>query len=181
MTKEEYIKRLTQQLNYYAGDHESIINYQTIIEEMLDEGHNMDEVVDKLGRPAVLADEIAEEFKLNYTTQTIKATTMPSWAKTVLIVIGALILVPFLLSLVFGAVGTSLSLIVGIIFFLFGVFDTSGFMGVSGVTPLFKGLSIATSIAALISCLIITYFIIYWVIALIKYVFSKFNTNRGGL
>lgn len=103
MTKEEYIKRLTQQLNYYAGDHESIIiNYQTIIEEMLDEGHNMDEVVDKLGRPAVLTDEIAEEFKLNYTTQTIKATTMPSWAKTVLIVIGALILVPFLLSLSLG-------------------------------------------------------------------------------
>lgn len=175
MNKQEYMERLAHHLGYYQGDHAELLsNYDSIIDELIDEGLTMDDVIQKLGRPAVLAEEIAEEFDLPMTEQMRKSTTMPSWAKTLLIVVGLIILVPSLLSIVLGAVGTLLSISIGMIAFLFGgVFTTASIWAIPTLTPLFKVVTTITALAAIVSSLIITYFALYWGSHLFKWLLKK--------
>ncbi|NLW15519.1 MAG: DUF1700 domain-containing protein [Erysipelothrix sp.] len=182
MTKEEYLKRLKEQLNYYQGDHSEIIsNYETIIDELIDEGHTMQDVISKLGRPGILADEIAEEFDLVYTEKTIQKTSMPGWAKVILILMALIVVIPVILSMVMGLVGTLMSIIVGIIFFLFGRNFTGGSIWGNSMGSGYRILATGTSIMGIISAIIITYFIVYLATYIIRTIVNNIrNTKTGG-
>lgn len=182
MTKQEYLSRLLHQLQYYEGDHSDILaNYDSIIDELLNEGLTMDEINEKLGRPGTLVEDIAQEFNLVYTEQTKKNTTLPNWAKTLLIVMLFIILIPTIFSLVFGSIGTLVSILVGVIYFLSsGVFGPGSAWMMENTSTAYRLGGTITAIAGLISCIIITYFIIYWSVRLIKYIIEKIKTSSHG-
>lgn len=175
MTKQEYIQHLSRQLSYYQGNHQDIIdNYSDIIDELLDEGLTMQDIIQRLGRPASLVEEIADEFNLQYTEQTIKETSMPRWAKILLITVLMIILIPSILSIVFGAVGTLLGLALGVISILFGgVFSAGALWNFTGLSTGFKLIGTLTGVMAIITCLIITYFIIHYAIRLVRYCVTR--------
>lgn len=182
MTKHEYMKQLKHQLSYYEGDHSELLsNHDSIIDELLNEGLSMDDVLEKLGKPSVLTEDIAEEFNLKVTEQVRKETSLPSWAKLLLIVMILMIVIPVILSFVFGTIGTLLALVIGMVVFLFGgVFATASLWSVTGLTFGFKLLATVTSFAASISSLILTYFAIYWGIKVIKWLVRKFKESTKG-
>lgn len=181
MTKEQYVSRLREQLKYYEGDHEDIIsNYDTIIDELIDEGCDMQDVIARLGRPGVLADDIAEEFGFAYTQQTIQSTTMPLWARNLLIIVALIIIIPTVLSLVFGVAGSLIGVVIGIILFLFGgIFTTTSLWG-STLSLGYKTLITATGVLGIISSLIMTYFVIYWFVRLVKLIIASLKTAPQG-
>lgn len=180
MNKSEYIRRLAQQLSYYEGNHQDILeNYDSIIDELTDEGLSMQEIISKLGRPGSLAEDIAEEFELTYTEETKRNISMPQWAKRLLIIVGILILIPSILSLVFGLTRTLISIFIGVLsFFTFGIFSANSLWTVSGLSTGFKTLSTMTALAGIISVIIITYFIIHWSMRLIQYIVQSLR-NTG--
>lgn len=183
MNKEEYISRLRNHLNYYLGDHTEIINnYEIIIDELIDEGHTMQDVVTQLGRPEVLAEEIAAEFNLVYTPQTLKSTSLPSWARTLLIIVALIFVGPLIFSLVFGILGTLITIIVSSIVLMFGG-GINGFniWSLSGLSTNYKLLATITGAFGILSSLILTYFVIFWAIRGVKYLVSLFQKiNKGG-
>lgn len=183
MTKTEYMDRLSHQLQYYEGNHQEILeNYDGIVDELIDEGLSMEEIVSRLGKPSELAEEIAQEFQLNITEQTRKSTTLPQWAKYVLIGIGFLMVIPFIISLVLGAVGTLLAVVVGFVVFLFrGLFTSVSLWSLPSLSYNFKLLTSLTGLMGLVSISIMTYFLINWSIRLIKWFITKVKTlSQGG-
>lgn len=181
MNKTEYIRRLAQQLAYYEGDHRDILdNYDNIIDELIDEGLSMQDIISKLGRPGSLAEDIAEEFQLTYTEEAKQNTSMPHWAKRLLILAGILIFIPTVLSIVFGISRAFIGIIIGVIsFFTFGIFSPNSLWNISGLSIGFRVLSTLTALTGIISALIITYFIFNWVLRLIRYiVISLRNTGE---
>ncbi|MGL4382487.1 MAG: hypothetical protein ACRCTA_02095, partial [Bacilli bacterium] len=65
MNKDEYLKRLITSLRKYEtkGIYEIMADYEQIIDEILiDNNDDFNEVINKLGYPEILAEEIAIEF-----------------------------------------------------------------------------------------------------------------------
>lgn len=116
---------LTTEYNVNPEELEKIIeDYRLTVETIIDETGDEKNVVDQLGAPRVLAEEIAQEFKFtkkpvseastweqqkNETDlkDTIKksVSTVPTWVKVVAIVVCALILLPTVASIVGIAIG----------------------------------------------------------------------------
>lgn len=183
MTKQEYLNRLRDQLRYYEGNHQDIIlDYDAIIDELTDEGLTMQDIIKRLGSPSVLADAIAEEFGLIYTQQTIKSTTMPLWARNVLIIAALVLIIPVIFSMVFAVVGSLVGVVVGILALLIGGIFATGGLWASSASLGYKLLLSGTGVLGLISALIITYFVIYWSTVLVRYLISLArNVKQGGL
>lgn len=185
MNKDEYLQRLYHQLSFYDGNINEIMrNYEGIINELLDEGLSMDEIIRKLGRPAELAEEIAQEFELQYTEAYIRETTIPSWAKTLLIIFALIIGGPFIFGLVMALIGMIIGifsgivgLIIGAFFLIFNIWDWQN------ATTVFKIFGSLTAIFGTLSLSIILYYIIYFSIKCIQWIFEKIkqgiNQIRG--
>ncbi|MGL5042315.1 MAG: DUF1700 domain-containing protein [Culicoidibacterales bacterium] len=174
MNKAEYLRRLDDYLRSYDGNTQEILdNYRTIIEELLGEGLSMKEIVERLGSPSSLCDEIVAEFNLTYN----KKTAMPLWAKVILIVIALIFALP-LMSLVISLIFTVISVCVGAIFLIGGLLFAA--VGASlvvwfenDVSLLVKILMSIGSLSGFIALSIIVYFVINGGIDVIKFILRK--------
>lgn len=174
MTRAEYLSRLRANLeNYYGDIAEIMVNYETIIDEMLGEGLSMQEIIGRLGSPAVLAEEIATEFNLEYK----KKVGLPLWAKIILIVLGVMIFGPLLgglMGIFIGLIATIFGLMVGIIALVFsGLLMSLSIWFDPGLTLVFKLVFSVTSIAGTVSLAIIFYYACYGIIFFIKFVWKQ--------
>ena len=182
MNKNEYLERLAQQLSFYETNPQEILhNYSEIIDELLDEGLTMDEVISKLGRPAALAEDIAEEFDLHYTEQIQRQTTMPQWAKIALIIVGIFLLTPIILSVIGTVFGVAFGILGGILGILFGgIFSSVSIWSISGLTVGFKLIATITAIFGMISAIILAYFAFYGMIQLIQFIVREIKKYTNG-
>lgn len=104
---------------------------------------------------------------------------MPRWAKILLITVLVIILIPSILSIVFGAVGTLLGLALGVIAILFGgVFSAGALWNFTGLSTGIKLIGTLTGVMAIITCLIITYFIIHYAIRLVRYCVTRIRDTN---
>ena len=181
MTKEQYITRLREQLSYFEGDHTDIINnYDSIIDELIDEGLTMQDIIQRLGRPGVLAEDIAEEFELSYTQQSIQQIQMPLWARNLLIIAGLILVVPMILSLVLGAARILFGVVGGTLFILLSGFFRTGSLWGSSLSMGYKFVLTTTSILGIVSALIMTYFLVYWLVQAGRMIIGSFKPKQGG-
>lgn len=159
MSKYDYIYRLRMNLSQYHGNIDEIIkNYETIIDEMLDEGLSMEQIIQRLGSPAVLADEIIDEFKLSYR----KKTETPKWTSIILLICAIVFAFP-IITIIITLLGSIFGTIIGAIG---GVFSSFIIWGIPEASLLTKLTVSITSLASSISALIIWYFLMYWIIKL---------------
>ena len=174
MNKYEYIYLLQQNLQNYDGDIAEIIaNYDNIINEMLDEGLSMDDIVRRLGSPAVLAEEIAEELGLKFSSEYQQRTKLPTWSKVLLIVCAVILFFP-LLGVFLGIIGTIIGFIFGIIGTLIGGLFGAFAIWVVPTLPVY--LKLVITIAVLSACLsiaIILYFMTYGLYRFVAWAYEK--------
>lgn len=188
MNKQEYLQRLAHRLSFYQGNTRDIVKqYSEIIDEMLDEGLSMDDVIRKLGRPAVLAEEIAEEFDLEYTPHVKAQTTMPTWAKAILIILAIMFLSPIILSIlgiIFGIIIALIGAVFGIVFG--GAVAGSAIIATGTLSIGFKIVAFITGIAAILATISLTVLFVTWFVQFIQFIVREIsnattkNNSRGG-
>jgi|GEM_PF-3313466 Protein of unknown function (DUF1700). len=174
MNKYEYIYLLKNNLSIYEGNIEEIIqNYENIIDEMLDEGLSMDDISRRLGSPAVLADEIAEELQLKHNQEYYNQTATPQWTKILLLICGIVLFIPGF-SFVVGLIGAIFGFILAIIGLIFGgLVGSFSIWFVPTIPFALKMLGTVLLLSIVVSVSIALYFAIYGMLRLIMLIIRK--------
>ncbi|TLG75377.1 DUF1700 domain-containing protein [Culicoidibacter larvae] len=167
MTKEQYLGELQRHLSYYVYVDPSIIQgYKMNIDEMLDEGLTMNEVVERLGTPSQLANALAQEFDLVLR----KKVGMPMWVKVILIICALPIILPFAFTAFMLVVTFFLILIT---FAITGITSAIWCWFSVDYTIAFKILYSIMGVSATVAFSILTYFAGLGVFRLTKKIFNR--------
>lgn len=181
MNKYEYIYLLKNNLSYYEGNIDEIVqNYENIIDEMLDEGLSMEDITRRLGSPAVLAEEIVQELGLKYTQEYRNQTSVPQWTRILLIICGVVLFIPAS-GVILGFLGTIFGLFVAAIGAVIGgLIGSFAIWAVPGMPVLLKLLISVTALCACIAVAIIIYFIAYGLLKITFWIFQKIRELISG-
>ncbi|GBU10407.1 hypothetical protein AwErysi_00230 [Erysipelotrichaceae bacterium] len=173
MSKKMYLDRLWSCLSQYEGDiAEQIANYEIIIDELLGEGLSMEQIVERLGTPAMLASEIADEFNFEYK----KNEGMPKNLKIVLLIGGVFICLPFIgtiIGFLLAGLGIIIAFFIGMLALIFGAIASTIFIWTDATTTmLFKTIVSLTGGSVIILICSLSYFMARALSKIIQYLLS---------
>ena len=148
MTKAEYLERLRASLALMAPEEREaqLAYYEELFDDMLEDGMSEDQVVDHLGEPEAVAEELLAEMPMAMLVKNrVRSSGKPSALTIVLLVLGAPLWLPLLiaafavlLSLLISlwAVGLSLGIVLPAVGISLIALGFASLFGYASLTPL---------------------------------------------